>query len=308
MLSRNIDVYNIVFYDEVSLVNKLHFFGVEIYNFKKIDTYKYYFETGRKNRKIMRKNFKDYKLVSKKGILNYLESMVCKTTFICVVIASFAMYNISRRIWEINIVGDYNEIENVLLEELNKNNILISKYYPSNYKLKEIENDISLYLSKEIEFLELRRSGSVINLRYQKRRTASDLPSKGVSLYATKDGMIRYFDVKSGVKQVREYDYVKKGDLLVKDVVETSGGKLINVGTLGSVFANTFYVIEVNLDYEYEDEASVFSKMLDKAKIKISSYLSKDEKIEIERVLNYKIEDNKGYMKIYYMLLEDITI
>jgi len=308
MFSNNIDIYNIVFYDEVSLVNKLNFFGVEIYNLKRIDKYKFYFETGRKNRKIIRKNFKDFKIVSKKGIFNYLESMMCKTTFICVIIASFAMYNTSRRIWEINIVGDYKEIESVLLEELNKNNILISRYYPSNYKLKEIENNISLYLSKEIEFMELRRVGSVINLRYQKRRTAVDLPSKGVSLYATKDGMIRYFDVKSGVKQVKEYDYVRKGDLLVKDVVETSGGELINVGTLGSVFANTFYVIEVNLDYENEDEASVFSRMLDKAKLKISSYLSKDEKIEIERVLKYKIGNNKGYMKVYYMLLEDITV
>ena len=57
-----------------------------------------------------------------------------------------------------------------------------------------------------------------------------------------------------------------------------------------------------------EDEASVFSRMLDKAKVKISGNLSKGEKIEIERVLNYKIENNKGTMTVYYMLLEDITI
>jgi len=308
MLSKNIDVWNIVFYDEVSLINKLKFFNIEIYNFKKIDKYKYYFETGRLNRKIIKKNFKDCKLVSRKGFFNYLEAMVCKTTFICVVIASLVMYNASRRIWDVNIVGDYKEIESVLKEELVKNNILISKYYPSNAKLKEIEGNISLYLTKEIEFLELRRHGSVINLRYQKRRVASELPSKGISLYATKDGMIRYFDVQSGVKQVKEYDYVRKGDLLVKDVVETSGGELINVGTLGSVFANTFYIIEVDLEYNDEDEASVFSLMLDKAKVKIGSYLSKDEKIEVERVLNYKIEKNRGYMKVYYMLLEDITV
>lgn len=308
MFSKNIDVWNIVFYDEISLINKLNFYNVEIYNFKKIDKYKYYFETKRMNRRLIRKNFKDCKLVSKKGMLNYLESMVTKTTFVCVVLASFAMYNVSKRIWQINIIGDYKEIENILYEQLIANNIKISGYYPSSDNLKEIEANISLYLTKDIEFLELRREGSVINLRYQKRRIAEELPNKGVSLYATKDGMIRYFNVQSGVKQVKEYDYVKKGDLLVKDVVETSSGELIDVGTLGSVFANTFYIIEVSLDYYDEDEASVFSRMLDKAKVKIGSYLSKEEKIEVERILNYKIEGNKGYMKVYYMLLEDITV
>jgi len=308
MFSKNIDVWHIAFYDELSLVNKLHFLNVEIYNFKKIDKYKYYFETGRKNRGKIKKKFKDCELVSRKGILNYLEAMVTRTTFICVLVASLSLYNVSKRIWKIEINGDYEEIEAVLKEELIKHNLVVSNYYPSSNKLKEIEENVFLYLSKEIEFLELRRKGAVIALRYQKRRVASPLPEKGVNLYATKDGMIRYFSVQSGVKQVKEYDYVRKGDLLVSDVVETSGGELINVGTLGSVFANTFYVIDVEINHDKEDEVSVFSKMLDKAKVKIGSYLSKDEKIEIERVLNYSVDESSGRMKVYYMLLEDITI
>lgn len=308
MFTKSIDVWNIVFYDEVSLLNKLNFLGIEVYNFKKIDKYKYYFETSRRNRSCIKKNFKDIRLISRRGMLNYLEAMVCKTTIICIVVASLFMYNASRRIWKIEIVGDYKEIECALREELKKHNILISNYYPSRDKLKTIESNISTYLAKEIEFLELRRKGAVISLRYQKRRKAAQLPLKGESLYATKDGMIRYFDIQSGVKQVKEYDYVRKGDLLVSDIVETTGGELVDVGALGSVFANTFYMIEVQVDYIDEDEALVFSKMLDKAKVKISSYLSKDEKIEIERVVNYSINNNKGYMKVYFMLLEDITI
>lgn len=308
MFSNNIDVWNIVFYDEVSLVNKLNFFEIEIYNLKKIGKYKFYFETKRRNRNKIKKNFKDSKLVSRKGFFNYLESMILKTTFICVIVGCLFFYNVSRRIWRIDIHGDYKEIEGELYNELKKYNLNISEYYPNNERLKEIEDNISLYLSKEIEFLEIRRSGGVITLRYQKRRKAKPLPLKGNNLYASKDGMIRYFEIQSGVKQVKEYDYVRKGDLLVSEVLETSEGDLINVGTLGSVFANTFYVIDVEVQHNNEDEAVVFSKMLDKAKIKINENLSKNEKIEIERVLHYSISDSVGEMKIYYMLLEDITI
>lgn len=304
----SMDGWVITFYDEVALINKLRFYNVEIYNLVKKDKYKFYFETKRKNRKKIKENFKDCKIVRKKGLINYLEALVCKTTFISIIIASFALYNVSNRIWKIEINGDYKEIEKNLNEELIKNNIIVSKYYPNDDKLKEIESNMSLYLAKEVEFLELRRKGSVISLRYQKRRVAEEVPSKGASLYATKDGMIRYFDIQNGVKVVKEYDYVKKGDLLVKDVVETSNGELINVGTLGSVFANTFYIINVDCEYSELDEAEVFSLMLDKAKKKIGTYLSKGESIEIERVLNYEINDNNGKMKVYYMLLEDITI
>ena len=36
MISKNVDAWNIVFYNDVSLVNKLKFLGVEMYNYKKI--------------------------------------------------------------------------------------------------------------------------------------------------------------------------------------------------------------------------------------------------------------------------------
>lgn len=308
MYSKNIDAWNVVFYSGISLVNKLRDLDVKIYNFKKISEYKYYFETYRKNRRTIKKNFSNCKIISKRGMINYVEAMVTKTTFICIVLSSLVMHNVSSRIWKIEINGDYEAIENTLKEELIKNDLIVSKYYPDNNKLKEIEKNISQYLIKKIEFLELRRKGAVITLRYQKRREPLPLPYKGNNLYATKDGMIRYFNIQSGVKKVKEYDYVRKGDLLVTDIVETSSGESIDVGTLGSVFANTFYVIDVELNESCDDEAMVFSKMLDKAKVKIGEYLSKNEKIEIERVLNYSIEENTSRMKVYYMLLEDITI
>ena len=50
------------------------------------------------------------------------------------------------------------------------------------------------------------------------------------------------------------------------------------------------------------------ARLLDKAKVKISENLSKGEKIEVERVLNYQIREKEGEMKVYYMLLEDITV
>ena len=46
---------------------------------------------------------------------------------------------------------------------------------------------------------------------------------------------------------VKVNDYVKKGDLLVKDVVTTDQNEDVYVGTYGSVYAYTWYTVRCNL-------------------------------------------------------------
>ena len=115
MFNKSVDVWNVVFYDETALLNKLYFLGIDVYCFDKIDNYKYSFEAARKNRKIIKKFFKDCKIVSSRGFLNCVEFIVLRTTFICILIASLCLHNVSKRIWRIDISGDYKEIDSILL-------------------------------------------------------------------------------------------------------------------------------------------------------------------------------------------------
>ena len=160
---------------------------------------------------------------------------------------------------------------------------------------------------EKIEFFEIKRKGSLISVRYQKRRKSIALPNKTGKLYANKDGVVKMFDIKSGVKKVKENEYVRKGDLLVDDILETSNGNNVNIGTLGSVFAHTFYFINVSVKND-GDEANVFSLLLYLAKLEISKELSYGEKIIREQILSYNLDEEVSTMKIYYVLLEDITI
>ena len=118
--------------------------------------------------------------------------------------------------------------------------------------------------------------------------------------------MIRAFSISSGVKNVKLYDFVKKGDLLVSDILITTDNESVLIGSVGKVFASTFYYIEVSVNCDLDD-ASKQALLLDKARNEVSKNInSDDEYIESENVLKNDIKN--GYMKIYYVLYEDITI
>jgi hypothetical protein len=154
--------------------------------------------------------------------------------------------------------------------------------------------------------LNLIKTGAKINVNYKKRRKAFVVEDKKGSLYATKDGVVASFYLLSGVKQVKVYDYVKKGDLLVSDILLNTKDENVFIGTRGKVFAYTFYYVEVdtNLDLDYPSKQAY---LLDVARKKVSVNLnSEEEYIQSENILVNNLE--KGYMKIYYVLYEDITI
>lgn len=58
--------------------------------------------------------------------------------------------------------------------------------------------------------------GSVFHVEYTKRKQDSIKKDDFRNLYAKKDGLIAYFDVDSGLIQVKKNDYVKKRGIISK--------------------------------------------------------------------------------------------
>ena len=125
----------------------------------------------------------------------------------------------SNKIWKIEISGDSTSLYPLIEETLKQNKITkgISKIDSKN--LLMLEEKMLYQLKDEIEWIELRNSGSVLKVKFLKRRTSMEPEQLKGNLYATKNGVILSFDIKSGEKVVKINDYVKKGDLLVKDIV-----------------------------------------------------------------------------------------
>lgn len=301
----NYDIYLFHYYSFVGLLNRLVDLHIEVKNYY-IHDEDFYLKINRKYRKLVQDNFKDCKIVSKIGVINRIESLIKKPiTLISLFVAIAFFINLSVRIYDINIIGDYPLIEKELMSFLNENGIVNFSKDVNQKKIGEVSLLLKEHFNDELEFIELKKVGATISLAYKKRRKNLVLEGKKGSLYATKDGVIKGFSLHSGVKNVQVYDFVKKGDLLVSEILITTNNEPIKVGTVGKVFASTFYYVEVNC--KKEDDASTLACLLDNSRYIVSKNInSDDEYIESEMILKQDLKN--GYLKVYYVLYEDITI
>lgn len=301
------DIYLFRYYSLLALLNRMNDLKVEV---KKYYVYKeelFYLKIGRKYRKIIKKNFSDFNIEEKMGFINFFDKLISKPiTFISLVLSICLFFNLYNRVYVVELQGDYPIIEKRLVEFLSDNKIKKFSYGVSHSLLEELEVKIKEEFNNDLEFIEIVKEGAIINVNYKKRRKELVIEGKKGSLYASKDGVIKGFEILSGVKNVRLYQSVKKGDLLVSDILVTSDNNSVYIGTIGKVFASTFHYIEVSTTNNMDD-ASKQAYLLDLARSKVSENInSHDEYIESETILVNDLKN--GYMKIYYVLYEDITI
>lgn len=305
MISYDICMFR--YYSLVSLLNRLNDLSIEVKKYFIINENEFYLKINRKYRKKIKENFKDFKIVDKIGFINNLEKLILKPiTLVSLILAISLFFNLSNKIYEIELKGDFPSVEQEIMEFLNSNNIKKFSSGIDTKNTKKIETLLKENFFDKLEFIEVLKDGATLSINYKKRRKSMIIEGKKGSLYATKDGVIKGFSLLSGVKNVRVYQYVRKGDLLVNDILLTSDNESIVIGTIGKVFASTFYYIEVNSNIDL-DVASKQAYLLNLARNEVSKNInSDDEYIESENILINDV--NKGYMKIYYVLYEDITI
>ena len=215
------DIYLFHYYSLDALLNRLDDLHVGVKKYYVHEKYKFYLKINRKYRKIISDNLKDFNIVDKIGIVNFFEKLIFKPITLVSLLVSVCLFiNLSTRIYKIDIKGDFPSIEGEILEFLKLNNVY-SFSYVNDEKIKEIEGKLKEEFNDELEFVEVVKEGATVSLNYKKRRKALVIEGKKGSLYASKDGVIRGFSILSGVKNVKLYEFVKKGDLLVSDILIT---------------------------------------------------------------------------------------
>ena len=306
------NVYQLVIYDPVIALENFKSKNITITSFVKTDQYTYQFKASPLHHHKIMQSFKGVKFVRKEGVLGIIRNLISsRTTIIALIIGILCINYFSSFILRISIKGDAPSLEPLIVKTLEKYNIKPYNYLLDNEKLLEIETEIAKELREQVEFFQIRKRGSLITIRYFKRRVSPIIPVLGENLYAQKDGLVRYFRVSNGQVMVKENQYVRKGDLLVSAYVDKTDGTREYVGTLGSVYANSWHRITASVDEEKVkglSDAEIHLFLMDKIHEQLSYIINgNDEYIENEKILAYERKNSKIIMIVHYTLLEDIT-
>lgn len=297
-------------FDLAYTLEKLKSENIKIKKVKKTSEYTYTFLVSIKDFKRLKLLFANVEIIKKVGYAFIFFSMLqYKTTLVAMVLSILFYLSLSSKIWKINIIGDSENLNNFIKNELIANNIYVGAKKLNTNDLSALQNKILYSNYDVIEYLSLEEDGCAINAFFRKKRQESEhLHFKG-NLYAKKDGLIKSFDLLSGEKVVKINDYVKKGALLVKDILTTDYQEEIYIGTYGSVYAYTWYYVTIDQKisgYEQNVE-TLLANLLINIKSKISRNFTEYEAIYEENMLQFKYENERVFLKMHFTCIEDIA-
>lgn len=295
-------------YSAISLLDRLKAQNINIYNLKTLTDDTYLLEVDLINEGNIKKIYPDLEIIKHYGLFGRLRNLfIKKITLVAFLLSLVFFFDFHNRIAEIKIYGTNNYLNTHLKARVDELGLVKYARIPAFNKLKEIEDLLKQEYLEEIDFVEVRCKGTIVNIKYQVRKESVDIPKNSTALYAKKNGIISHYVLTSGLKMVEEGQYVTKGTLLVADTIVDVNGNSIYLGVYGQVYATTWTIIEIK-EKTTEDEASSFLSVMQKAKEKMCQGFVLEEKILNEKVLKYEYKNNSVYLKIHFTCLESIGI
>ncbi|MBS5113107.1 MAG: sporulation protein YqfD [Coprobacillus cateniformis] len=270
---------------------------------KKDDMYFFYIPTYQRHQL---KDFNQpYEYIKTVGFLKYVLNLSKQYLNIIGVLCFFISVIVcSYYIFDIQIIGTMPQVNQQMKKDLKKEKVDLFQPLKSYERLNEILTYLKKNYKDKIEYMNVYQVGSVFHVEYTKRKQDSIKKDDFRNLYAKKDGLIAYFDVDSGLIQVKKNDYVKKGELLVSNTIVSTQNETRIIPVEGHVYAYTFNQFEASVKNVNQDQGEVFYQLL----LSIRSSLPSDAIIDKENVLQITKTRSKITLKMHYTLLEDIAV
>lgn len=169
-------------------------------------------------------------------------------------LAAAMLFLSGRVVWDVRVVGNETLTDSQVLQELNDCGLRVGSYIP-DLRTAELENRV-LLRSDRISWIAIVLDGTVAVVQVVEHRDES-LKEEGTSpanLVAAADGQIELLQLYRGAPAVKIGQAVRKGELLVSGLYETSSGGYRYTRAAGSVLARTEHTLEVEIPLTREEK------------------------------------------------------
>lgn len=217
---------------------------------------------------------------------------------IMLLLGTGVFYCLTNIVFDIEVIHDNKELRELILNELEKEGI--SKYHlvVSYNKKEKIKETILKKYHDKIDWLEIERQGTKYEIKVEERKQRSDIVDDTPrDIVAKKNGIIKKITASSGEIIAKKDQYVKAGDILISGTLHNKENVVGTVKADGSIYAETWYTVTIELPYHYHEEI----KTTRKQKILQLTWFSK--KINLFNFNKYKNStyENRYLLKNQYL-------
>lgn len=206
--------------------------------------------------------------------------------FIVLVLGFLFFFGLTNIIFDVEVVHNKKEVRELILEELELSGIKKYNLVVSYEKKEMIKESILKKYKDEIDWLEIERQGTKYVVKVEERKknnnTVDDTPRNVV---AKKNGLVKQILSSSGEIVVKKEQYVKAGDVLISGIIHNKEEEVARIKADGTVKAETWYKVTVELPYHYHEEQEIDNKQ----KILSIKLFNKNFKLfDFDKFKNYK--------------------
>ena len=164
------------------------------------------------------------------------------------------MYSAHQFIWDITVSGNESVTSSEVRTLLAEHGFGVGSYIP-HANTDRIENKIMID-SEKISWMSINIIGTVaeVQIREHKEPQKSNVAKKPSNMIATSSGIIEEVRIWRGNAVVKAGDYVKKGDLLISGLYDSTQKGFRYTRASGEVYARTVREIFIDIPYEYEEK------------------------------------------------------
>ena len=225
-----------------SFLNSCSCAGIELSNVKRVDPFcielKIPFSHIKEAEKIAMSCLCDFELVNNSR--KWLRTARRKIVPIAVIISFIALIFWSRfYVWEIELKGNVNISDGEILSVLTQCGIESGSFWPA-FSADSIRSEV-LYAIPELSWITVNMRGSLAEVIVVERKLPPEMlyKSECSNIVADKDAFIVEINALEGKDLVKSGDAVKKGDVLISGIVESSYAPPRFLNYLGNVKAET---------------------------------------------------------------------
>lgn len=158
-------------------------------------------------------------------------------------------------IFDVEVVHNKKEIQELLISELKKYGITEKKFVKSFNEIEKIKKEILEKYKDKLEWIEIERVGTKYIVRVEERNIPnSDVETQNRNIVAKKSAIIKTIIAENGVVVKNVNDYVKAGDVIVSGNIYLNEALKSVVRANGKVYGEVWYKSEVEMPFVYYEE------------------------------------------------------
>lgn len=300
------DEYLLYCHDVVYYLDLLQHHQIKINHLVKVDHFTYTFRVRKKDSYKIRKLELPVKYIKSIGWLYYYTLLLKNYIKLSgLLIFTISIMFLQTRILDIHVIGTKQELNTSIISYLNEKNIYFLQPKLTVTQMDALAVEIQNSFDQKIDWLNIYLKGNTLSVEYTNKQSSVVQTSDLRAIIACKDSVIKQFNIQSGQIVTQLNQFVKKDEVLVTNALVSTFDQTILLYPKGEVWGYTWY--EIEQEVVSNDQAEGFSLLLQQSRHSLEQLISKNAKIDHEKVLQFTINDSTMKMKVHYTVIENIA-